>query len=149
VSAHYIIDPSALMQAYIKDTYTLQVKALLTSLEADDAPELHLLEIGLAEAANVLWKHEVIFKRLTPEFSQQVIDNIRALPLHIHLIEAHLDEAMNIGRQHHLAIYDSLYIALARELDFPLITADGKQERIALTAGVSSKALTDFVSSSA
>lgn len=144
MSEHYVIDPSALMQAYIKDTYTPQAKALLNSLEADDAPELHLLEIGLAEAANVLWKHEVIFKAITPDYTRQVMGNLRAIPLHLHLIESYLDDALNIGRLHHMAIYDALYIALAHELDVPLITADGRQEAVARQVGISIKPITDF-----
>ncbi len=38
----------------------------------------------------------------------------------------------------------SIYIALAQYYQFPLITADAKQEAAAKTAGVSVKPITDF-----
>ena len=139
----YVIDTSILMQAYIKDTLTKEVTSLLSSLDGDDSPELHVMEIGLAEAANVIWKHEVIFETITPDYAQRVIKNLRELPLHLHLAENHLQQALDIGRRQRLAIYDTLYIALAQKLEIPLITADSKQSKAANAEGVQIKSLVD------
>jgi len=53
----YVLDTSALMQAYIQDEHTAQIHALLKQLTQPNPPTIHYLEIGLAEAGNVLWKH--------------------------------------------------------------------------------------------
>ncbi len=132
------------MQAYIKDAYTPHIKALLSSLEAADAPELHFLEVGLAEATNVVWKHEVIFESIAPDYTNKVIDNLKGIPLLLHPIEGYLVEVLSFGRSHHPAIYDSLYVALAQALGVPLITADQKQEAVARAAGIAIKPIADF-----
>jgi predicted nucleic acid-binding protein len=46
--------------------------------------------------------------------------------------------------QHNLAIYDSVYIALAERLGFPLITADAKQAAAAAGVGATLKPTADF-----
>lgn len=52
--------------------------------------------------------------------------------------------ALQIGLVHQLAIYDSIYIALAEQFNCPLITADVKQEAAAKAIGVTIKPITDF-----
>lgn len=56
MSQEFVIDTSALLQAYVTDTYTPQVQSLLALLAQADPPDLHFLDIGLAEGTNVLWK---------------------------------------------------------------------------------------------
>ncbi len=47
-----------------------------------------------------------------------------------------------------LAIYDSLYIALAQSLDLPLITVDERQSVAATASGIIVKPISDFSVSS-
>lgn len=143
MSAAFVIDPSALLQAYIQDKYTDNILALVTGLTADNAPELHFCEMGLIESTNVLWKH---VKRETVSLAsaKKSLDNLLALPLLIHPTASHLPDALVIAHEHNLAVYDSLYVALAQALDCPLLTADGRQERVAHNLGVTIPHLTDF-----
>jgi predicted nucleic acid-binding protein len=48
------------------------------------------------------------------------------------------------GLIHNLAVYDSVYIALAEHMSRPLITVDARQERAAIATGIVVKSLTDF-----
>jgi predicted nucleic acid-binding protein len=143
VSVPYVIDPSALMQAYLADTYSSNVTALLNLLKADDPPELHFLEMGLVEATNVLWKH-VRFHNLASDNAQKILRNLLSLPLTLHTVDDYLQDALAIGLENQLAVYDSLYIALAKRLEYSLITADAKQTKAAELAGVTIKPVTDF-----
>lgn len=143
MSGAFVIDTSALLQAYIQDAYTPNVLALLTSLLEGDAPALHFCEMGLVESTNVLWKH-VQRENVTLEDAYNLLQNLLELPLFIHPTAPYLPHALLIAHKHTLAVYDSLYVALALALDSPLITADGKQERVALTVGVNIQPLTDF-----
>ena len=54
-------------------------------------------------------------------------------------------QALKIGLNHQLAIYDSIYISLSIQLQYPLITVDRAQERAAKLEGVTVKLITDFV----
>jgi predicted nucleic acid-binding protein len=55
-----------------------------------------------------------------------------------------LPKALQIGLVNQLPIYDSLYIALALELNCPLITVDQRQANTAVVSGVTLKAIADF-----
>ncbi len=55
-----------------------------------------------------------------------------------------LVRALQIGLEHKLAIYDSVYIALAEKHNLPLITADARQAAAAQQVGVTLKPVTDF-----
>jgi predicted nucleic acid-binding protein len=46
--------------------------------------------------------------------------------------------------KHKLALYDSIYIALAEQLKYPLVTDDSKQAEAARAEGIILKLLTDF-----
>ena len=52
--------------------------------------------------------------------------------------------ALEIGLKHELAVYDSVYIALAEQLGHPLITDDSRQATAASAEGITLKAITDF-----
>jgi predicted nucleic acid-binding protein len=68
------------------------------------------------------------------------------LPLVYHQATPLLTRALTLGLTHGLAIYDSLYIVLAQDLNCPLITVDQRQTQAALASGVSLKPITDFSS---
>ncbi|HEX9839781.1 MAG TPA: type II toxin-antitoxin system VapC family toxin [Anaerolineales bacterium] len=69
---------------------------------------------------------------------------VHTLPLTVMLVRDLLPRGLQIGLTHQLALYDSVYIALAEKLNYPLITADERQERAASAEGITIKALTDF-----
>jgi predicted nucleic acid-binding protein len=144
MSGGYIIDVSALIQAYVREPQTDNVLALLDGLPEDIG--LHVPEFCLIECTNILWKH-VRFQGMPVKAAQQALKDLGDLPLTIHPVSDYLSDSLTIGLDHELAIYDSLYIALAMGLQFPLITADSKQEQAARKAGVAIKAIMDFVPS--
>ena len=95
------------------------------------------------ECTNILWRH-VRFQGMPVDTAQKGVKDIADLPLTIHLAASYLSDALTIGLANELAIYDSIYIALAKALGFPLMTSDAKQERAAIAAGVKIKPVADF-----
>jgi len=55
-----------------------------------------------------------------------------------------MPRALEIGLKHQLAIYDSIYIALAEKLNYPLITVDQKQAKASQAEGITLKNIADF-----
>lgn len=55
-----------------------------------------------------------------------------------------LRRALEIGLAHQLAVYDSIYLALAEQLQVSLITVDTRQEAAARALGMTIKPVTDF-----
>ncbi|MEQ8998614.1 MAG: type II toxin-antitoxin system VapC family toxin [Coleofasciculus sp. B1-GNL1-01] len=55
-----------------------------------------------------------------------------------------LPSALQIGLSYQLALYDSLYIALAVDLNCPLVTVDDRHRNGAIASDVVVKPITDF-----
>lgn len=100
-------------------------------------------EFCLLECANVLWKHGR-FQGMPSAQAKQLLVDLRALPLKRVPVKAALMMALEIGLAYQLAVYDAIYVALARRSGYPFITVDQPQSRAAAAEGVVLKALTDF-----
>lgn len=130
----YVVDASIVIQRLIMDTHTSAVKMLFEGL-ADSKDELWVPEFCLLECANVLWK-QVRFSGLPDDQALRLIRDLVVLPLHVTPVSDLFASALQIGLEHELAMYDSVYIALAAHLGYPLITVDTKQEQAASASGV-------------
>lgn len=139
--ANYVVDTSVVSQYSITQTYTPQARVLVARMYEGD--ELYVPEFCLLECANVLWK-EVRFRGLSQTNAEQILTELLALTFQIVSVSILLPRALQIGLNHQLAVYDSLYIALALDMGFPLITVDDKQLNAATACGVVIKPITDF-----
>lgn len=137
----YIVDASVVIQVLITEPHTEQARALFQGLTADD--ELVIPEFCLLECTNVIWK-KVRFQGMGETTADSLVDDLIGLPLTVYGSGDFLKRGLAIGLKHQLALYDSVYIALAEELDYPLVTDDTKQEAAARAEGITLKPLTDF-----
>jgi predicted nucleic acid-binding protein len=140
--ATYVVDASVITQVLITDTDTPRAIALFRQIKPSD--RIHVPEFCRLECANALWK-QVRFQGMPQTEAEQPADDLLALPLRVIPVTGLLKQALPIGLANQLALYDSVYIALAHHLDCPLITADQRQLRAALTAGIAAKPITDFL----
>jgi predicted nucleic acid-binding protein len=141
MSSQYIVDASVMVQLLVTESYTAEARALFATI--DEGNKLVLPEFGLMECTNVLWKH-VRFHGLRPADAEKQIQTLIALDVMVVPVIGLIPRALEIGLAHQLAIYDSVYIALAEKLGHALITVDQKQANAAQAEGVSLKAITDF-----
>jgi predicted nucleic acid-binding protein len=137
----YVIDASVVIQHFIPDAYTANADVLFDEL--GETLTLHVPEFCLLECTNVLWK-QVRFQNLTQDEAENLLNDLTGLPLTTIQVADLLKRSLEIGLAHQLAVYDSLYLALAEQLGYPLITADTKQETAARAIGVTLKPITDF-----
>lgn len=140
--SQYVVDASVVIQHFITDTYTANADALFDEL--GNSIELFVPEFCLLECSNVIWK-EVRLRGMPQVRAENLIDDLEGATLTIIPASGLLKRALHIGLVHQLAIYDSVYIALAERLGYPLITVDGKQATAAATVGITLKSITDFV----
>ncbi len=138
---NYIVDASVVIQRFIRDTYTEQARRFFRNLTAAD--KFYLPEFCLLECTNVLWK-QVRFHSMPQYEAEVLVASLLNLPFEVVPVEEVLTRALQIGLAHQLAIYDSIYIALAEKYSYPLITADARQETAAKAVGVTIKPITDF-----
>ncbi len=130
-----------MISRFVKEAYTPHTVALFTLLKNGDS--LYVPEFCRLECINVLWKH-VRFQGVPRAQAVQAVQDLLALPLTIASIDSVYTCALEVGLNHELAVYDSIYIALAEKQGCPLITADGPQQRVATTVGIILKPITDF-----
>lgn len=139
--AEYIIDATVVMHHMTADAYTTNARALFSQITPSD--RLIVPEFCLLECTNVIWK-QVRFYAMLQADGETLISDLRALPVKLTPVKRLLDDAFKIGLRRQLAVYDSVSIALARQLNYPLITVDQPQLRAATAEGVILKPLTDF-----
>lgn len=87
----------------------------------------------------------VRFRGMPADDAIIALRNLRAMPLKRAASKGVLAHALAIALKHDLAVYDSLYIALALKAGDTFVTIDAKQNRAALTEGVTVKPMTDFI----
>jgi len=137
----YILDASILVQHVITEVHTAHVDILFEAV--GDTIHAHVPEFCLLECTNVVWK-QVRFNNVSTEKAAQHAKDLQALDLTIVSIVDYLPRALEIGVKHELAIYDSVYIAIAEKLGHTLITDDKKQAKAANNEGITLKSITDF-----
>ncbi|MEQ9548744.1 MAG: type II toxin-antitoxin system VapC family toxin [Coleofasciculus sp. G3-WIS-01] len=139
--AIYVVDASVVVQYAITQTYTPEARVLVARMYQGD--QLCIPEFCLLECVNVLWK-EVRFRGLPKTQAEQIVGELLALSFRIMPTVHLLPSALQIGLSYQLALYDSLYIALAVDLNCPLVTVDDRQRNGAIASGVIVKPITDF-----
>ncbi len=138
----YVVDTSVLIQGYINDPNTKRMHELLR-LATNSNVSLIVPEFALVECANVLWKR-VRFHGADQENTLQRIKDVIISPLQVYSSLGLLPRALDIGLAQTLAVYDCVHIALAENLQCPLITIDERQANAATAVGVTLKSITDF-----
>lgn len=137
----YVIDASVVIQHLLNESHTANANALFD--EVGQTITVYIPEFCLLECTNVLWK-QVRFQGMPVSQADQMVTDLMALAMTLVPISNMLKRGLQIGLTHQLAVYDSLYIALAEALNYPLITVDERQSNAALAEGIELKPLSDF-----
>jgi predicted nucleic acid-binding protein len=114
-----VVDANVVMKWHVTEVHSDAALRLLR----DDAPALHVPDLVFPQVGNLLWK-KVRRGDLTEEQARGIGHLLAVAPLAVHpsapLLEAALEIAVRTGR----TVYDSLYVALAVQLNCRLVTAD-------------------------
>lgn len=115
-----VVDASVVIKWFVPEVDTENAAAILESGQELWTPDLAVSEIG-----NILWK-KFRLKELTKKEIFTIGKELNNVPIRIQnsieLVEATLEIATVFDR----TFYDSLYLALAVQLDCEFITADRK-----------------------
>lgn len=137
----YIVDATVVAEFLLTGPYTPNAIAFFK--RTFDGDLFTVPELCLNECTNVIWK-AVRFRGMPLDQAQQALRDLKALPLKRTATKAVLGQALSIGLKYELAIYDSIYIALALRSSHPMVTLDQKQSKAAIAEGVTVKPITDF-----
>jgi predicted nucleic acid-binding protein len=138
----YLVDASIIAEFLITGLHTPNAQAFFKRALTGDL--FTIPELALNECTNVIWQ-AVRFRGMPPALALQALRDLQALPLKRATTKAVLETALAIGLKHNLAIYDSLYIALAQRSRNAFVTLDRKQSVAAIAEGVTVIPVTNFI----
>ena len=125
----YVLDASVAAKWFLSanDESYAEESLTLLQLYATGSVQFFVPDLFFAEFGNILWKAEKLGRcdskaadLATKSIIDRKIPSFSSAPL--------LARALQIARRHGRTVYESLYLALAVDLDAPLVTAD---ERLA------------------
>ncbi|HYB72755.1 MAG TPA: type II toxin-antitoxin system VapC family toxin [Candidatus Sulfotelmatobacter sp.] len=121
--AHRIVVDSSVLIKWFKarnESLVVEARALLEEVERRPL-EVHVPALLLYEVGNIL----LLKARLSRAAMDHALDRLADLPCTVAPPAAPLlKRAARLGRDYGLTFYDASFLALAVELDCPLITAD-------------------------
>ncbi|MFH1463662.1 MAG: type II toxin-antitoxin system VapC family toxin [Pseudomonadota bacterium] len=113
-----VVDASVCVKWFIPETLWQPASTLL-----DERYDLHAPDLLFPEVGNVLWK-KTLRGEITSPVAMDILGTLKRVPLTIHATDAVVEHAFSIALQHGRSVYDSLYLALACQLDARMVTAD-------------------------
>ena len=130
-----VIDSSAFSKFLMKEEGWEKVIPYL-----DPRLEPHAVDMLIIETTNVIWKYMRKYRLITREQALGLYEQMRKLIEEEVIIlepsEKYLQEALKIAMDYDLSIYDSLFLAQARNLRAELITSDKRQKEVAREIGI-------------
>ncbi|RLE64151.1 MAG: nucleotide-binding protein [Thermoprotei archaeon] len=106
----------------------------------DPSSEPHAVDMLTIETANVIWKYMRKYRLITRGQALGLYEQMtRLVKEEVIILEPsgkYLKEALEIAINYDTSIYDSLFLAQARNLRAKLITSDKGQEKIAKEMGL-------------
>jgi predicted nucleic acid-binding protein len=126
-----VIDASAIAKYVLREAQWEQVRDYL-------AAEPCSLDLALAEVSNAIWKHQVIYRRISSREASLLYEALQKLKADVMILESlegYLTEALDIGVTEKLTIYDALYLAQAKKYGH-FVTSDELQRKVAVKLGL-------------
>lgn len=124
MSGELVIDSSVVVKWFIDETLDDISKLIRDEWKARRlicfAPDLLFVEMG-----NIIWKKRRK-NEITSDDASLVIDGLQRLPWRVTSTESLLHEAYAIATKTDRTVYDSCYLALAKRLNCPFVTADDR-----------------------
>lgn len=126
-----VIDASAIAKYVLKEEHWEQVRDYLTA-------EPRSLDLALAEVSNAIWKHQVIYRKISSSEATVIFKVLQKLGADVLILESfagYLRGATEIAVKEKLTIYDALYIVQAQRYGH-FVTSDDFQRKIAVKLGL-------------
>lgn len=118
-----VVDASVGIKLFLVEPLSDRADVLFDHLTDDPPSRFYVPDLFFIECTNILWKYARRFDYPADAARQDVAD-LTQLPLRVVSTAALADEALALAIQHGSTAYDSAYVALARQLSLPLVTAD-------------------------
>jgi predicted nucleic acid-binding protein len=142
-----VFDASVIVKWYLPENFSDKADELRRGVD-----EFHAPDFMCAEFANVLWKR-VMRGEILQSQAETILSDFGQLDLWLYPARQRVMAASKIAADTRTAVYDSLYLALAVELDCQFVTDDQKlfdkllghelASRLLMVGNISAKLLQD------
>ncbi len=118
-----VVDASVGIKLFLVEPLSDRADALFSSLITWPPARLYVPDLFYIECANILWKYVRHFG-YAPEAARRDVTDLIRLPLRSVPTAELAEAALALALEHGTTSYDAAYVALARRLSLPLVTAD-------------------------
>jgi predicted nucleic acid-binding protein len=118
ISDLFVVDSSVGIKWFVPEVHTADALRARAPGRSLHAPAFFDVEMG-----NILWK-KVQRAELLLADAAEIVGKLPTLPLSRHPVMPLLASALDLACQTNRTVYDSLYLALAIQLDGQMVTAD-------------------------
>ena len=130
-----VIDSSALAKFLLGEDNWETVAKILKSGE-----EIYSADLLVVELTNVIWKHSILHKRITVDQARVLYEKLDKLVDRRVIVlkesRVYLRDTLDISCNANISIYDSLFLAMAKEFKAKLVTSDRKRYELALKLNI-------------
>ena len=117
-----VIDSSVVAKWILPESDSAKAQQLLTQATTT-GDQLVVLDLVFPEVANAIWKRQRQ-RLITPKEAVEFLTALSALPVHVVAAATLLASAFDIAVKYDRAVYDALFVALAKERGVRGFTAD-------------------------
>ena len=128
-----VIDASAIAKYLLREEHWEQVRE---QLAADPCS----LDLAVAEVTNAIWKHHVVYGRISRDAATRMLDALKRLTVDVVLFEPaseYVEATLEFACNARIPVYDAFYFAQARHHVAPLVTSDDRQRLLAMKLRIS------------
>lgn len=133
MGATFVVDASVIVDSLAPSPNTRDAERFISGLRWADPIVLMAPDVIFLEAANAFRKM-FAQRELSPAGADQAVMALQRMPIAAVPCSSVLEDAWKLSRN--VTTYDATYIALAKDLDLPFITGDGRASRAASRIGV-------------
>jgi predicted nucleic acid-binding protein len=117
-----VVDSSVVAKWILPEADSDQAQRLITQAAATNE-RLIVLDLVFPEVANAIWKRHRQ-RLITLREANDFLSALSRIPVHVEAAASLLDSAFQIAVKYDRAVYDALFVALAKEKGLPGVTAD-------------------------
>lgn len=138
-----VLDAGVAVKLFIVEPLSEIATALFTQLKNTPPIGLYVPDLFFVECTNVLWK-QTRRGGYPSDKAKQSVNYLEVLPFHVTPTKELIQEAFEIGLSYGVTAYDASYVALSKQLQVPMITADEKLVRLLANSPHNVQWLGDF-----
>ena len=128
VALRCVVDASVAIKLFVNEPWSNEAHALFNHLAADPLARFYVPDLFYVECANILWKYVRRFGLPSEAAHDNLVQLSELMLQSIPTFDLMID-ALDLAVTYAISSYDGCYVALARRLKLPLVTADEKLAR--------------------